>query len=398
MKSILAIFLFFSISFLLFSQDQSGDEYYWIKNEKIKSAVKKIDKYREDNKSKAFFSGSINFVFFYYYDIWQGKKNDHTGDLGYSTRNFTNGKYHDADNKGTIETNLWGNIDTGFYGNFSITTPFFESTLPLLSDNSMSFDFNWEFNWMEAGGGLKFTISPVPFYYSSLSIKMSTGWEWLWADDGSPLLIGLGLSTKDGYLSTPLLGPVLQADFVNGLQMDFSALPGGGPVRKRWTHIILTASVDICYQGVINIDQNQPYIYLNVKNETSGWKFSFTSEFGYIFPVIEDKTTMGSFRKFANRRFSIFPLLQTVVGFDITHFNDSTMKKKGWGSDFIKVSLRPLLIFMLPDNFKLIIYSRFINERRFTMETIGNVYYQNREYEDWYFMPENIGFIFGWDF
>ncbi len=397
MKDILLLIIFSSLSFFIFSDDQTDDDYTWIKNEKLRMNIEKIDKFRKKNKSKAFYSGSINLVLFYYFDVWQGVENDHNGNYGYSTRNFQYNKYHSMDNKGIIEKNPWGGIETGFYGNFCISAPLFESKKPLLSENRISFEFNWDFNWMQAGCGIKFTFSPIPIYYTSTNINIGTGWEWLWSD-GSPLLIGMGLCTRDGSLSIPLLGPVINANFTNGLQMDFSALPIINKKIKRWTHIILTASVNIGYQGLINIDQNQPYIYMNNKNLLSGWQFSFVTEFGYIIPVIEDKTNMDSFRKFAHRRFSIFPLLQTVVSFDITHFSDSKMNEGGWGSDFVKISLKPLLIFSLPFNFKIIFYSRFINNKRFSMSSIGNVYYQDREYEDWFFMFENIGIIFGWDF
>ncbi len=380
------------------NSDLTDDKYEWIDNSSLKSKIKKIDKNREEKASKAYFSGSTNFVFFYYFDTWQGIKNDKTGDFGYKTRDFSDDDYHNKDNDGRIIKDPWGSIETGFFGDISISTPLFKSDKPLISDNKITFEFNWEFNWMQAGAGLKFTFSPLPIFYTSIGCKIGTGWEFLWKNDFSPILVGLGLSTEKGHISMPLAGPVINFDITTGIQMDFSALPGINKKAKRWLHIIATASTTLEYQGLINFNQNQPYIYIERRNQLSGWYFSFQSNLGYLIPIIEDETNMQSFRRIAHRNFSIMPLLQTTVGFNITHYNDSKMAEMGWGSDFVDIALKPLLLFKFPFNFNLIVYSGFVNGKRYYMDTIGNSYYQDREYEDWYFKADCIGIIFGYEF
>ena len=119
-----------------------------------------ILKRKEKIKKNIFrYSAELFFVFFYYPDIWQGLNNNKTGSLGYSTRDFTDKKYHDDDNSGYIEDNPRGSIETGVFGSFSIHTKPIQTNKPLISSNEITVEFNWEFNWMQSAAGIKFTFS-----------------------------------------------------------------------------------------------------------------------------------------------------------------------------------------------------------------------------------------------
>ena len=46
------------------NNDQKDDNYSWIKNNKVKEKIKKIDKFREDNKSKPVTKMFLPLIFF----------------------------------------------------------------------------------------------------------------------------------------------------------------------------------------------------------------------------------------------------------------------------------------------------------------------------------------------
>jgi hypothetical protein len=74
------------------------------------------------------------------------------------------------------------------------------------------------------------------------------------------------------------------------------------------------------------------------------------------------------------------------------------MASKGWGSDFCPVEFGPLFRFDFPYNFYLNLFFFWKNEKIWTKETVGNLSYQNRKYEDWALYFRRIAFVFGWNF
>jgi hypothetical protein len=398
MKIYILLFYIVTFAFSAFC-DESDDLYLWIKNKKAHDSVEKLEKFRKDNKSSLFFSGDIYLAFFYCPDIWQGTKNEHIGNFGYQTRDFRDSKYHKDNNDGTLVKNPWGGVQTGFMGNFNISRTFIDSDIPIFKQNKIQIQFDWTFEWMQGDCGIKFIFQPVGFYYTSLGINIGSGWNFLSDNSGKPFISGLGLNTKDGFISTPFLGPVLTVDYQNTLQINFSVLPFIPKNIKRWTNIVMSASAIINYKALLTIDQNQPFYYQNQTSDIifGGWNFAAEFLAGYIIPVIEDKTTFQSFRKQFNNRFSIMPAFKTKINFSLTHYNDSPMKD-GWGSDFVTVELNPLLVFNLPCNYKIILSFNFKNDKRFTEDTIGNAYIKDKLYEDWYLEFKKVGIIFGWEF
>ena len=164
-------------------------------------------------------------------------------------------------------------------------------------------------------------------------------------------------------------------------------------------HIITTASITVQYQDLLTVREDQPYHYRMDDYQLDGWSISSSFIVGYMIPVIEDKKkNFQSFRRLYTRDFTIFPLLNVNLKFDLTHYNDSRMDHDGWGSDFINVTLNPMLIFHLPCNYSLNLFFEFKNARRFKENTIGNLYMFDRQYEDWYFKFATVGIIWTWKF
>jgi hypothetical protein len=350
------------------------------------------------NEQNVDIEGSVNMVVFYLFDNVQGVVSNNLAQFGYQDRDYTSAAFYNDGNGGTIEESPWGGIETGFYGNVMFSAPFLRQDHPLLEDNRISIDMRWEFNWMQAETGIHFTFQPVPFYYFSMGLDIGSGWEWLWDQDGEPVLTGLGVYGNEGLISTPLGGPVIRFSLTNGLQMDLSALPFIPDQAKRWTHLILTARGTFQYMALTTVGEEKLFSY-QLQDYQNGWDFEFENQFGYRIPVIEDLDEEGEPNtSWNNKNISIFPLLQTTVTIPMTNYFDAVMGSGGYGSDFISVELNPLLILELPRNFSFILYSQFSNDRRFSNESLGNQYLLTKTYTDWLFQFDKIGFIFGWKF
>ena len=108
------------------------------------------------------------------------------------------------------------------------------------------------------------------------------------------------------------------------------------------------------------------------------------------------------FGQFLKRNSIIFVIHKgiffTINYVNLTHYLDSQMNDEGWGSDFIYIGFGPYIRFDLPYNLFCNIILQIKNDKKYTSETVGNLDFQTREYEDWYLYLDSIQFNVGWKF
>jgi hypothetical protein len=128
----------------------------------------------------------------------------------------------------------------------------------------------------------------------------------------------------------------------------------------------------------------------------NGWNFKGNFLLGYQIPIIEDETGKDEmFLRRVNNNFVITAaMLFAIDKLSLTHYSDSPMSG-GWGSDFCYVYFGPIFNFDLPNNFFGVFSLQWANEREYTSNTVGNLFYQNKTYKDWYVYFYRIVFAFG---
>jgi hypothetical protein len=70
----------------------------------------------------------------------------------------------------------------------------------------------------------------------------------------------------------------------------------------------------------------------------------------------------------------------------------------GWGSDFAYLNFGPAMQFDLPDNFYIKLFFFFTNDKVYTSQTVGNIDFRDRKYEDYIVYFRWLGLICGWNF
>ncbi|HNZ27587.1 MAG TPA: hypothetical protein PLG34_11300 [Spirochaetota bacterium] len=208
-----------------------------------------------------------------------------------------------------------------------------------------------------------------------------------------------GLGRNDGTTNKgrvePFYGPVFQTWFSSTLQFDFSyVMPKN---IRRWTHIVFQATPKLIYKGLLNVSDNVAYQYeADMGENLNGWNFKGNFLLGYQIPIIEDETGKDEmFLRRVNNNFVITAaMLFAIDKLSLTHYSDSPMSG-GWGSDFCYVYFGPIFNFDLPNNFFGVFSLQWANEREYTSNTVGNLFYQNKTYKDWYVYFYRIVFAFG---
>jgi hypothetical protein len=352
---------------------------------------------RNQTNATVKFRGKVEIGFGYYFDMWQGNANDKAGDFLYQKMDFTNqcdpSNRHHTDNTGRSFGGPGGE-ETGAFLQYSIISACFAGSNSLTSGNNLRINFNSKITPVSTGAGMDFVLTPVAFYYFSLGFYITGAWN-------IPALgaIGVAENVKGDPASPGYGGPILDLTFENTLQFDLSYVFGAE--LQRWTHVLFLASAIIKYRALLTVSDNVPFFYENDRGENlNGWKFDSNFIIGYKIPVIEDDAgSNGRFIRLNNNNFAVtLAFAMQIDTLELTHYDDSPMNRNGWGSDFVPVKFSPVINFDFPRNFYLLVQFRFANSKRVTDATVGNKFYQDRIYEDYYIYFNRVAFMFGWKF
>jgi hypothetical protein len=83
---------------------------------------------------------------------------------------------------------------------------------------------------------------------------------------------------------------------------------------------------------------------------------------------------------------------------ELSHYNDSKMSDKGWGSDFVDLTFGPIMIFDLPCNLSVILGVNWANGKSYTSDSVENCDFRKQQYEDWFVSFDSIYMSIGWIF
>lgn len=303
-----------------------------------------------------------------------------------------NDPHHSIGDLGRVIGGTWGGIQAKMYANYSISTPVLNFNNPLMKDNTIKFTANYEISPITTNFGAQVTFTPVAFLIFNTGFLVGPAWKI------NDTLAGLGLNNKGTIQRLDFGGPVFQQWFSVTFQMDTAfVLP---QQVQKWTHFVFLGTTTIKYQALIGIDYNQPYMYEECPGEQlGGWRLVADALLGYRYYIIEDNDfDKGRFIKRDNRNLIVTVGMYVWLDYlDISHYNDSPMAN-GWGSDFAFLNFGPAGQIDLPGNFYIRLFAMFRNDRVYTDDTVGNLYYQDRKYADYNIFFRFAGGFIGWNF
>lgn len=315
-------------------------------------------------------------------------------------------KHHSRGDEGREIVGSEVGIDTMLSFRYSMIIAAFQGEHPVSRDNNITFTTIFDINPLSMEGGLEISVTPIPFIVLSAGTTFGTGWNF--PDSGAYGLARNNYSGNDPglkkkiYGEDHLFGPVMHNWFSFTFQFDWGDMIEN-PKASRWMHFFLTGTATIESTYLLTYPHYlQPFMWTG--SETmNGWNFTTEFALGYGIPIVlderkdeaEKKMFLGPVR---HRAFTLTVAVMVDTSMSLTYFNSSKMADQGFGSDFVDVAFGPALLFDLPCNLEALVGFYFANGKTFSDETIGNIDYLNREYQDWYIAPSLLVLGFGWNF
>jgi len=291
---------------------------------------------------------------------------------------LVSGLPHHENDPGTDLGREWRDIEFKFALNHSIKIPFLSSGHPLFEGNNLKFDISCDFSPLHIKGIVKAAFTPIAILNLSTGSSLGTGWEFLGMSS-----LGKNIPGKqyDGPEHEPFEGVVYKTFFKARLQFDIAAIFPG-----KWNHIVMFAESKFYYQKYSNADDNTAWQWEKDEGENfNGWMFNSKYFLGYQMPL---KVNLIGF------------MLET--GQHLSHRHRSPMKKSdgsnGWGSDFIKMRFGPLTNLQISKNSDLKFIIQFERGVDYSDETVGNRYFEYREYEGSYISLDRAVFVYEYMF
>ena len=349
------------------------------------------------------FRGNVTIGGYYYFAQPLGVHNSdipHIGYNSYSQLDYTNEgdpmNYHHNDGKGYKVGSVWGGLEGKLFVSYAAIAPFLTADHPLFSGNNIAVSLDGELTPVTINQAINVTITPIAFLSFRAGCQIGTGWNFIGVFNGIGINDGSCVKGKVQPFYSVCFQSWLRATF----QFDVAALM---PAKfKRWTHIQMQASAQLRYKALLNTESTQSFQYEADRGEDlAGWRLEGLYVLGYKIPIIIDEADKsGMFlKRRRNNNFAILAaMMLTIDRLDLTHITLSPMKDGGFGSDFCYVYFGPTLMFDLPNNMTAMFGVHWTNEKEYTTETVGNIYYQDRVYKDWYVYFSRILVSVGWNF
>ncbi|HOV14674.1 MAG TPA: hypothetical protein PK771_10350 [Spirochaetota bacterium] len=316
---------------------------------------------------------------------------------------YSDYKRHNLGDPGRIINSGWGGLEGKIYINYAMIAPFLRADHFLFDNNYIALRLKSQISPVSLNTGAEIEISPIAFLVFYSGFMFGSGWNVGFNGLGRNNALGFIKDKPKEILKEPFYGVFFQSWFTTTFQFDVAALMPAQ--NKRWSHIVMKFSPTIKYMGVLNVPESQPFEWEAQGGEHfNGWYLGGDYLIGYQIPVIEDirkdEANKRQFLGFVKHNDFKITLMMWMEFIDVhlTHYFDSRMQDKGWGSDFVTMRFGPNIMFNLPSNFFAMVGFHFRNGRGYTYETAGNLSFMLREYQDWYVYFERIALVFGWGF
>ncbi len=279
-----------------------------------------------------------------------------------------------ADDPGRELGTTWGSVEAKATYAHTITVPFLAGKGPFFQGNNLAIKLGGELSPVHMKAVTQLKLTPIAFLSVALGGEAGTGWNFFGLFNG----LGLNLPGKEytGPLTEPLPGAVFDIWLSATFQFDLAALWPG-----EWHHVVTQLAPSIHWTAFTAADEDQAWQWEADSGENfNGWKLEGSYFVGYQMPIALD--TVGF-------------LLETEQYIGAVSRKSPMAAAGGWGSDFVNMKFGPLANFALSESLSLATLIQFEREKDYSDETIGNRYFEYRDYTDDYIDLYRIVFIFG---
>jgi hypothetical protein len=280
---------------------------------------------------------------------------------------------HDPDDPGRDVGNGWGEAGLAASVAHSIRWPFLTGEGPLLEGNNIELVLSGDLTPLTVAASAEATLTPAAVVEIAAGASAGTGWS-LGSSNG--LGRNLGGVEHDSVREEPFSGLVLSGWVSATLQFDFEALWPGD-----WHHIVIAAGPRLEYWTFTKADDDTAWQWQADRGENfNGWRFAASAFLGYRMPLKVDT---------AGVRVSTLQALGSQR-------DRSPMDEGGWGSDFVQVSITPLASAALSERLRLTALLQMQTAPDYTEATIGNRYFELRDYDGWHLYLRRLVAVLAW--
>jgi len=263
----------------------------------------------------------------------------------------------------------WGPAEIQVLLNHTIRVPFLVGRGSLTSGNNVSFSITGSLSPVSARLEGEATLTPIAFLNVYAGAMAATGWD-------IGLFNGMGLNADGSGVpeSASLQGAVLKSWIGGTFQFDLAALLPGD-----WTHVVTLLSPRLQYAWFSGAERGQAWMFeADIGENFNGWKLLGSYFLGYQMPLVLN--TVGV-------------LLQTEQ--NLGYVRDlSPLAGGGWASDFLLITIAPVLNFKLSERSSLAALFQFRRERLYTSDSMFYAYFENRNYSGVYWDFYRIAFSY----
>ncbi len=280
---------------------------------------------------------------------------------------------HDASDPGRDLGYGWGSAGLMAGIAHTIRWPLLVGEGPLMEGNNLTLALSAELTPVSITAGAQVTVTPLAVTEIAAGAAAGTGWSL-----GSSNGLGRNLPGPeyDAVEQEPFSGLVLSGWVSAALQFDFAAVWPGD-----WHHVVVAAGPKLEYWTFTNADEDTAWEWQADHGENfNGWRLSTSTILGYRMPLRVD--TVGL-------------MVSTVQNLGRNR-SRSPMDEDGWGSDFVRVTISPLAAMGLSQRLRLTALLQMQTEPDYTDETIGNRYFELRQYDGWYLYVRRLVFALSW--
>jgi hypothetical protein len=278
---------------------------------------------------------------------------------------------HTANDPGREIGTTWGGAEAKAVISYMMKMPFLVGEGPLFSDNNVSLKCSGELSPVSVSIVTEFSFTPAAIFTFTFGTSIGTGWTLGFN--------GLGRNLPGGEYTAPQEEPfsgVVYALWLSGtFQFDLGAVIPGD-----WTHIVMQVNPRIMYMAFTGAQDDEAWIWEADSGENfNGFRYIGTYFIGYLLPLTID--TVGF-------------LVETEQYIDAHNVERSQSAPADWNSAFVRTRFGPLFNIAITDTMNLALLPQFRTARKYTDATIGNRYFEYREYERTYVYFERFAFMF----
>ena len=263
----------------------------------------------------------------------------------------------------------WGAVKALAYIAHEIKVPFMQRPCALTSGNNVLYRFKGTFSPVSLNAIASATVTPLAFLTFQAGSSIGTGWNVGFSNG-----LGLNIDGTGTPAADSLKGVVLESWLSGTFQFDLGAVVPGD-----WTHLLLAATSKLGYKYYTGAEADQPWQFQVDDGENfNGFSYFGTYVLGYKLPYKVDTVA-----------FSVETEQMLFDNKDLSSYDPID-----WKSDFVKVTLGPLINIKLSEDSNIIILIQFTREKDYTDVTVFNNYFINREYEGSYIDLQRIAFSY----